>query len=144
MRLTVKRHVSMNEESTWACPVERQNNAYYELADHKEKVMELHEALLQKYQEMQEIVLQSPAEFFLHGMHFDSQMTPPSIFEKYVVPYYQDFCQKLHQSGRWVAVHQDADASQLLELYLQTGVDVADCFATYPLVDCHFEDAVNV
>jgi len=111
--------------------------------DHKEEVEELIEAIRKNYQEMQDIVLQSPAELFLHSMHFDSQMTPPPIFEQYAVPYFKDFCGRLIEKGKWLTVHQDADAALLLNLYLEAKIQVVDCFACAPMVTCRFEDAIH-
>lgn len=120
------------------------NNAYYEMEDNLEKIEHLNEIMTIKLREMQDIIIDSPARLFLHGNHFDSQMTPPSIFEKYFVPYYKELVPKLNSKGKWVAAHQDGDASNLLNLFKEAGIHVADCFACSPLVKCSFEEAINV
>jgi hypothetical protein len=119
-------------------------NGFLELFDHEEEVLSLNESILASYREMQDIIIDSPAELFLHGMHFDSQMTPPAFFERHILPYYQELCPRMDRAKKWIAIHQDADASQLLELISRSGIHVADCFACYPLVSCRFEDALSV
>jgi len=119
------------------------NNAYYELYDHLDLVEDLNHTMCLKFREMQDIVLDSPARLFLHGAHFDSNMTPPPIFDKYIAPYYTDFIQKLNNKNKWIASHQDADASLLLESYKKAGIHVADCFCCYPMVPCKLEDALK-
>jgi len=120
------------------------NDAYYQITDNLEKVEHLNFRLENKMREMHSILLDSPARLFLHGAHFDTQMTPPGIFSRYFVPYYNRLIPELNRRGKYIAAHQDADASALLGLYLKAGINVADCFACSPLVKCTFEEAISV
>ena len=104
------------------------------LHDYPNKVKHLLEVLTEKAKEMQEVVLNSPAKFFLHGAHFDVQMTSPPIYKEYFLPYFKEFNAKLHANGQKVACHLDAETKGLFELISESGFDVADCFTTKPLV----------
>ncbi len=120
------------------------NRAYYELADNRSRIDSLHEVICRNHDQLQEVISGSPGKLFLHGKHFDSQMTPPPLFEEYVLPYLQGFCDEMERQKKWVAIHQDADASRLLELIKKAGVHVADCFCSYPMVPVTIEKAFEV
>ena len=104
------------------------------LNQYPDKVTHLLETLTGKAKEMQEVALNSPAQFFLHGAHFDVQMTSPPIFEEYFLPYFRDFTEKLHAKSKKLACHLDAETKGLYSLISESGFDVADCFTTKPLV----------
>jgi hypothetical protein len=87
------------------------------------------------------IIAGSPAVWIQHGVHFDSMITPPAIFRKYIQPYYRDFSALLHGRGKYLAFHLDADSRLLLNEIRDAGMDVADTFATAPLVKCTLAEA---
>jgi hypothetical protein len=80
------------------------------------------------------------AELILHGNHFSTQMTPPPIFERYFLPYFQEFNERMHEHGKKVMWHADAEMGGLLGTVLKAGFDAADCLATTPLVPQRIED----
>lgn len=116
---------------------------YLELYDHEDEIASLNSVMLENMTNMQKIVLESPARLFLHGMHFDTQMTPPSFFKKYMVSYFQDFCTKLKAESKWLAIHEDGDAVLLLDLIKEAQIPVVDCFATYPMVSCSLRNSIR-
>jgi hypothetical protein len=94
----------------------------------------------EKAREMWEIVAGSPCELILYGAHYDSAMTPPPLFKKHFLPYVQAFNCRMHQAGKRVAFHADADLTLLLDLILEADFDVMDCLAVSPLVRCTFRE----
>jgi hypothetical protein len=117
------------------------NNAYFHLRDYPELVEHLLGVLREQAEVLQEITLDSPAKLILHGLHFSSQMTPPYLFEKYMVPYFQPFAERLRERGKALACHADADTSLLLGSIKEAGFDMAECFVTAPMVPVTLEDA---
>jgi uroporphyrinogen-III decarboxylase len=117
------------------------NKAYFHLHDYPDRVFHLLEVLKEQAEEIQRIVLDSPAKLILHGEHFDSQMTPPYLFQKYMVPYFQSYAKRLHECGKVLACHADADTSLLLDLIKEAGFDMAECFVTAPMVAVTLEEA---
>jgi len=69
------------------------------------------------------------------------QMTPRPLFERLILPYAREFTQAMHKAGKLCALHADADLSGPLDLVLETGMDVAECFACHPLVPLRLEEA---
>jgi hypothetical protein len=110
-------------------------NAFYQLADFRREVEHLLAVMTQVQRErLWPIVLDSPAQLLLNGAHLSSQFTPPTLFEKYILPYYQEFIPLVHARGKWVAMHADADTSRILKLIECAGWDMVECFVTAPMV----------
>lgn len=130
------------------CPMNRlmrelvgYNQVFFHLADHPAQVESLLAAMEEKQQQMWKIAAQSPATLFLYGLHFDSQMTPPPLFRKYFLPHFQAFNRLMHQHGKYVAFHSDADTSLLLDLLLEAEYDCADTFTCAPMVKVTLKEA---
>ncbi len=116
--------------------------AYYELADHLPQVERLLGVMEQvEMERLWPVVLDSPARLILHGVHFDSQMTPPRLFERYITPYYQKITPQLHARGKVLTYHADDDSKAILRQVKEAGFDMAECFATAPLVTVTLQEA---
>jgi len=127
---------------TWLRDYVGYNHAYYHLSDYPDRVERLLELMTQRDREtLWPILAESPAKLFLHGAHFDSYMTPPPVYEKYIRPYYRELTHYLHQHGKKVCMHADADSRLLLHLIRDSGYDVAETFTTAPMVSCTLEEA---
>jgi len=114
---------------------------YTDLFDRPDLVLEAVDAGNQAYRRMWSIVADSPARLVMHGVNFDTQMTPPPLFREHFLSYLKPFNTLMHEAGKWTAFHADGDMSGLLDLAIEAGYDVADCFACAPLVRCTFAQA---
>ena len=115
---------------------------YLDLVDHTEKVERLLELMAQKHrEELWPVIANSPARLILHGAHYDTQMTPPRLFKQYITPYFQEFSALLHEHGKILAHHADADSSHILGDLKEAGYDMVECFTTAPLVNCTLKEA---
>lgn len=115
---------------------------YYDLADYHDKVERLLKVMTQKHrEELWPVIAESPAELILHGAHYDTQTTPPRMFEKYITPYLQEFSTLLHEHGKTLAHHADSDSSHILNHFKDAGYDMVECFTTAPLVPCTMKAA---
>ena len=118
------------------------NNAYYEIADHPQEFEHLMTVMTQVEKErLWPAVANSPARLILHGVHFDSQMTPPRFFRRYITPYYREFSALLHARGKSLAWHADDDTKALLAEIRESGFDMSECFCTAPMVTVTLEEA---
>ncbi|MGC9349962.1 MAG: uroporphyrinogen decarboxylase family protein, partial [Anaerolineae bacterium] len=117
------------------------NNVFYHLHDDRDRVLHLYEVLKEHTAEIQQVVLDSPARLILHGEHFDAQFTPPYLFKAYMLPYFQPFAEALHDRGKVLSCHADANASNLLDLIKESGFDMAECFVTHPMVPLTLAEA---
>lgn len=110
------------------------NNAFFHLHDERPRVIHLYDVINEFTERIQKVVLDSPAIFIQHGEHFDAKMTPPNLFAEFMLPYFQKFTDKIHAKGKYITCHADADTSNLLDLIIESGFDMAECFVTAPMV----------
>jgi hypothetical protein len=75
------------------------------------------------------------------GDNLDGMMTNPKLFEKYSLPYYQKYADRLHGQGKKVGSHTDGNLKPLLGLLAESDLDVCESFSPSPLTECTFEEA---
>ena len=75
------------------------------------------------------------------GDNLDGMMTNPRLFEKYSLPYYQKYADRLHGQGKKVGSHTDGNLKPLLGLLAESNLDVCESFSPSPLTECTFEEA---
>ena len=130
------------------CPMHRimreylgYEKAVYEMYDNPARIERFLRVLTDHAKEMQKIASESPAKMILHGFHFNSTMTSPPLFEEYFKPYFQEVAELFHSKGKILVYHADADSSLLLDLIRESGFDMAEVFATEPMVSCTLAQA---
>ena len=114
---------------------------YFHLFDRPDIFLEAVETGNALYRSMWPIVAESPTQFVMHGVNFDSGITSPPMFQEHFLPYLKEFNAVMHQAGKKTAFHADGNMKGLLEHALQADYDVADCFACDPMVSCTFAEA---
>lgn len=117
------------------------NRFYYDLYDYPDRIERLYRTLYEKMKELWKVLAESPAFFILHGVHFDSTMTPPPLFDRYFTPYFQEFNTYMHAHHKVITFHADADSRLLLNAVVEAGFDMAECFTCAPMVSCTLEEA---
>jgi uroporphyrinogen-III decarboxylase len=117
-------------------------NGYYLLSDCPEQVEHLLRTMEEGERErLWPVVAESPARLILHGIHFDSTLTPPPLFSRYITPYYRDFSDLLHQNDKTLCMHADNDSRLILGHLEEAGFDMVESFTTAPQVSCTLEQA---
>ena len=86
-------------------------------------------------------MLDAPARLLMHGHHLSSQMTPPPLFEEYILPYYQELAPQLRARGKVLALHADNDTRAIFSHVERAGFGMAECFATHPMVPTTLAEA---
>ncbi|MHB1133782.1 MAG: uroporphyrinogen decarboxylase family protein [Chloroflexota bacterium] len=121
------------------------NNFFYHMMDYQNEFESLMKVMTDVERErLWPVAANSPARLLLHGVHFDSQMTPPHLFSKYITPYYTEFTKLLHAKGKKLAWHADDDSQAILRETKEAGFDMAECFCTAPMVNVTLEEARKV
>ena len=108
-------------------------NFYYELCDHPHQIEELLEALTEQGDQILRFAVESPAQIIRHDGNYDAQLTPPPIYEKYFLDWFQHFTGALHAAGKVVCTHTDGHNDGLMELILESGFDIAEAFTPPPM-----------
>ncbi len=117
-------------------------HGYLDLYDYTDKVERLLDLIAQKQrEELWPVIADSPARLILHGAHYDTQITPPRMFEKYITPYNKAMSDVMHTNDKILVHHADSDSSDILTHFTDAGYDMVECFTTAPLVPCTLEMA---
>jgi hypothetical protein len=118
------------------------NQAFYHLNDLANEVERLL-ALITHYRKatLWPPMLDSPARLLVHGHHLSSQMTPPRLFDRYILPYYRELSPLLRARGKVLALHADNDTRLLLGHIERAGFSMVECFVTSPMVPLTLAEA---
>lgn len=106
----------------------------YELADNEDAVLELHEALRLSHRAMYDVVAGSPADYVLYGGNVVPVMLGPERVRDLVAPCWNAFGDRLHEAGKKIGCHLDADNSLILDMVGASGLDFVEAFTPPP--DC--------
>ncbi len=129
----------------WMLDLVGYDDAFYHLADYPREVEHLIGLMTEVERErLWPVIANSPAELILHGVHLSSAFTPPPLFKKYILPYYEQFMPLMHAAHKAVAMHADNDTSLIMDLIEQAGWDMVECFVTAPMVPLTIERAREV
>jgi len=110
-------------------------NFCIEWADRPERVLKLCEVIAADRQKRLEIVARSPARFVIIEGNVVPEVTGPERFRKYHVPYIEQACEMLHQSGKLAGAHFDGNNRVLAEEIGRTSLDLIESFTPEP--DCN-------
>jgi uroporphyrinogen-III decarboxylase len=126
----------------WMRALAGYDQAYFHLNDYPDEVEHLLAVITDRYKEtVWRHMLDSPARLLMHGHHLSSQMTPPPLFERYILPYYQELSPLVRERGKVLALHGDNDTRQILSHIQRAGFGMVECFATQPMVETTMAEA---
>ncbi len=118
------------------------DQGYYHLNDYANEVERLLRLLTDRLRsEVWPLMLDAPARLLMHGHHLSSQMTPPPLFERYILPYYEELSPQLRARGKVLALHADNDTRMILSHIERAGFGMVECFATHPMVHTTLDEA---
>jgi hypothetical protein len=106
---------------------------FYESFDHPEELDSLAEIISKFYYKVFDTVVKSPSEIILSGANYDSAITTPPFFEKYIVPSLNKQAKILHENDKFLLTHTDGENKGLIEHYLKSGFDIADSICPAPM-----------
>ncbi|MCX8161865.1 MAG: uroporphyrinogen decarboxylase family protein [Candidatus Bathyarchaeota archaeon] len=88
-------------------------------------------------------IASTPIKVLNLGENIDVRMTPPRIFERYCLPYYQERADYLHRRGKYVHIHVDGYAKPLLPLLRESRLDGVEALTVKPVGDMTLEDVAK-
>ncbi|KKK76534.1 hypothetical protein LCGC14_2862660, partial [marine sediment metagenome] len=120
----------------WMRTLAGYDQAYYHLNDFPGEVERLLGAMTDCFRRrLWPHLLDAPARLLMHGHHLSSQMTPPSLFEQYIIPYYEELSPLLRGREKILAMHGDNDTRMIFSHIERAGFGLVECFATEPMVE---------
>ena len=126
----------------WMRALSGYDQAFFHLNDYPNEVERLVAVMTDRFREtIWKHMLDSPAKLLMHGHHLSSQMTPPPLFRRYILPYYRELTPATRARGKVVAIHADNDTRLILGLVEEAGIGMAECFVTSPMVKTTLAEA---
>lgn len=110
-------------------------NTLYALADDRPAVERLIKAVDGADEQMLDIVEKSPVPIINFGDNVDHHFLPPNLFERYVLPVYQERAARLRAAGKYTNAHWDGHVKLLLPYARQTGLDGVEALTPIPQGD---------
>lgn len=106
---------------------------YLELYDHPREMEQLAQDMAPFYEQLFQVLVECPAEVVFHGSNFDEMITYPPFFRDYILPYLQKLADMLHARGKLLLCHCDGENKGLIDLIVESGMDVAEAICPYPM-----------
>ena len=107
----------------------------YATIDYPELLHEVVDAVNKNILIFVDLLTESPAEVVIMGDNFSSDIQPPSFFDEWSRPFYEEAIRRLHGSGKFVAVHIDGKLKGAIEMIRTTQADCADAVTPTPMGD---------
>lgn len=105
----------------------------YAAVDHPEAVARLIERINACNLRILDAVIDGPFQTLFISDNYDSNVQPKDFFDRYVRDYYSEVARRVHQKGKYLAVHVDGEARGILSWLAECGVDCADAVTPSPM-----------
>lgn len=111
--------------------------------DHPEKTRKLVDAVNDCNLRILDEVLDGPAEVVFLSDNFDSNVQNPNLFRKYSRDFYSEVARRVHNKGKYFAVHVDGEMHSCLKDMADCGVDCIDAATPAPMFSLTPQQARN-
>jgi len=112
-----------------------------EWMDRRDDILVLYDALVEKRRQVYSLVAQSPASIANYGGNVVPEIVGLKNFQEYYVPHYNEAAEIMHQHGKLIGCHFDANCKLLAEAIAGTGLDYIEAFTPAPDTDMTLADA---
>jgi len=119
------------------------NDFYLWLNDYPQKLEKLAKVISKKLADAILILKKCPADIIFLGGNFDSTITYPAFYKKYILTDFYEFVEELHKAGKKVVSHTDGENKALWDLYLETKIDILEAVAVYPMVSESMKEIIE-
>ncbi len=112
-----------------------------EWSERRDEVMGLYEALTENRRRIYPLVADSPAYAANYGGNVSAEVVGLERFETYYLPHYNEFADVMHDRGKVVGVHFDANTWVLAEAIAASRIDYIEAFTPRPDTDMTIGEA---
>jgi len=113
----------------------------YHMADHADAFWSLYEAMCRQMRRSYPLFAHGPAHLVLYGGNLHPQVLGLARLERYVMPHYEELGALLHEEGKLLGVHLDADNQLFKHAVARSSIDVVEAFTPPPDCDLSVADA---
>lgn len=108
--------------------------------DYEREMRSLAESLERVYEQLLEVVCNSPAEVVLWGANYDEMITYPPYFQREIMPWLQKASAALEEKGKLLLCHCDGENLGLLDLIRDSGIHIAEAVCPAPMTKVPIEE----
>jgi corrinoid protein of di/trimethylamine methyltransferase len=116
---------------------------FFHYNDHRREMQRLAEAIGSVYDQILNVVGDSPAEAVLWGANYDDMITYPPYFQKEMTPWLRKASEHLASKGKLVISHCDGENQGLIDVIADSGMHVAEAVCCAPMtklpIDLYYE-----
>ncbi len=105
----------------------------YATLDEPERVHQLVDAVNACNLRILDAIIDGPFEVLFISDNYDSNVQPKDFFDAYVRDYYTEVAHRLHEKGKYLAIHVDGESRGILGWLAECGVDCADALTPSPM-----------
>ena len=105
----------------------------YATLDEPERVRRLVDAVNTCNLRILDAIMDGPFEVLMISDNYDSNVQPRDFFDTYVRDYYTEVARRLHEHGKFLAIHVDGENRGVLGWLAECGVDCADAVTPAPM-----------
>ena len=103
---------------------------YLHYSDYPSEMGLLAEALAQHYDQVIEILAESPAEMVIWSANVDDMITYPSLYEEHFLPWCHKAAEKLRPRGIFLVTHPDGENTGLMDLLARSRIPARRVLST--------------
>ncbi|KPK66050.1 MAG: hypothetical protein AMK73_01175 [Planctomycetes bacterium SM23_32] len=109
--------------------------------ENRDEVLRLYEALVEKRRQVYPLVARSPATHANYGGNVVPEIIGPDVFRDYYVPHYDEAAGVLHEHGKLIGCHFDANNRLIADAIAATDLDYVEAFTPAPDTDMSLGEA---
>lgn len=112
-----------------------------EWMDNRDEILKLYDALVEKRREVYPIVAKSPVLHANYGGNVTPEIIGLETFEKYYVHHYNEAAEIMHNHGKLIGCHFDANCKLISKAIEETKLDYIEAFTPAPDTDMTLAEA---
>lgn len=115
-------------------------NTIYALYDEKEKIERFMKVCEKTEDSLYDVILKSPLRIINFGENLDSRLISPQLFERYLLHYYNQRVDKIHQASKFCHIHIDGHLKGILPFLPELNFDGFEALTALPQGDVTIEE----
>ena len=106
---------------------------FYHFKDYHKEMIGLIEDIEPFFEKVLAVTADSPAEWVLWGANYDDMITYPALFKEHYLLWLQKAAATFRRKGKRTVSHCDGENLGLMELILESGIDIAESVCPHPM-----------
>ncbi len=112
-----------------------------EWMDRRDEILALYNAIVAQRRKLYPLIAASPCLHANYGGNVVPEITGPEDFRKYYTPHYNEAAAIMHQHGKLIGCHYDANCGLLKNAIAETDLDYIEAFTPAPDTDMTLGEA---